>query len=103
MSLLALASTRRRGLEPPTTGSTVRNDGATFDCYAPKEATGARNVVDRIAQKVGNRQAERIVLNLDDSRLGLPEIEKVLVENPIADLKEILVVRGGAVTRLFPR
>lgn len=52
--------------------------------------------------KQGKLQADRIVLNLDDSPHTLDVLKDILTRKPIADLKEILVVRGGQVIPFFP-
>jgi len=61
-----------------------------------------RNVWDRVRQKVTDDQAKRIVLNLDDSPLATATVAKQFKDWAIAGLEEVLVVRGGEVTRIFP-
>ncbi len=61
---------------------------------------------DRIRNSISNKvregQSNRIVLNLDDSGIRLEEIRNVLERRPIANLKEIIVIRNGKVTQFFP-
>jgi len=76
-------------------------NGEYADCYAPS-TDKARNIRDNIAKKVNEEQAERIVLNLDDSPVTLEVIKKQLTENPIADLKELIIIKGGKLTRPHP-
>jgi hypothetical protein len=72
-----------------------------FDCYAP-DSSNLDNVRDAISRKVKSGQADRIVLNLDDSPRSTDEIKDVLQRKPIADLKEIFVVKDGKVVRFYP-
>jgi hypothetical protein len=80
-------------------------EGEYMDCYSPTSAD-PDNVRDQISSKLrdkaGNLQADRIVLNLDDSPLSNDQIKDILTRKPIADLKEIIVVRGGKSVPFFP-
>ncbi|WP_456062029.1 SitA5 family polymorphic toxin [Archangium lipolyticum] len=77
-------------------------DGEYYDCYAPTSSR-ARNIADHIWKfKVEPGQAERIILNLDDSGVALGLMRKQLEDWPIPGLKAVLVIRGGKVIRLFP-
>jgi len=76
-------------------------NGEYADCYAPI-TDNALNVRDTISAKVSRRQADRIVLNLDDTPLTPETMKKQLLENPIADLRELIVIKGGKLTRLHP-
>jgi len=91
---------RPNGKEPD-----YKVEGEYFDCYAP-ETGDLDNLRDQISSKVrdkaGKLQAERIVLNLDDSPLSNDQIKDILSRKPIADLKEIIVVRGGKSIPFFP-
>nr|QKW93703.1 HNH/ENDo VIi superfamily nuclease [Vitiosangium cumulatum] len=69
-------------------------NGEYADCYAPS-TDNPRNIRDAIARKVNGRQADRIVLNLEDSQVTLEALKKQLLDDPIADLKEIIIVKGG--------
>ena len=75
-------------------------EGSIFECYTPQAGTPVRNIHDVIAGKVP-RQAERMVLNMDnvenpDSLIAA--LKAFLIEHPIPDLKEVLIVRGGRVS-----
>lgn len=76
-------------------------EGEYFDCYAP-DSSNLDNVRDAISRKVKSGQADRIVLNLDDSPRSMDEIKDVLRRKPIADLKEIFVVKDGKVIPFYP-
>ena len=76
-------------------------DGKYFDCYAP-DSDNLDQIRKTLSRKVGDGQADRIVLNLDDCPRSPSEIEDVLRRKPIAGLKEIIVVNNGQVTPFYP-
>jgi hypothetical protein len=76
-------------------------NGEYADCYAPSN-NDPRSILDRVARKVNEKQAERIILNLDDSQVEMGALKEHLRENPIADLKEIIIIRGGKVILFHP-
>jgi hypothetical protein len=76
-------------------------NGEYADCYAPN-TDNPRNIVGRIAGKVDKEQANRIVLNLDDSKVELDALKKQLLENPIANLKDIIVIRDKKIILFYP-
>jgi hypothetical protein len=79
-----------------------RIEGRTFDCYAPS-SDRARNIAANIERaKVMPGQADRIVLNLDDSAVSLEALRIQLTHFPIAGLQEVIVVRGRSVVPFFP-
>jgi hypothetical protein len=51
---------------------------------------------------VVKEQADRIVLNLDDSGVTLEAMGRQLLDWPIPGLKEVLAIRDGVVTPLYP-
>ncbi len=53
-------------------------------------------------EKVARGQAERIVLNLDDSAVPLDALRRQLTDYPIAGLREIIIVKDDMVLHLFP-
>lgn len=76
-------------------------EGKTFDCYSPS-TTSNKGVRDTISKKV-NTQAERVVLNIQDWTGDLESFRKYLKEDPITDLKEILVInKDGSIIHFFP-
>lgn len=77
-------------------------DGEYYDCYAPS-TSNARSIADRIRDdKVLAGQADRIILNLEDSNVGLDAMRKQLMEWPIPGLKRVIVIRDGRVIPFFP-
>lgn len=76
-------------------------DGEYFDCYAPS-TPNPRSIASGIKRKVDSLQAQRIVLNLDDSGVALEALKQQLQDFPIPGLLEVLVVRNGQLIRFFP-
>ncbi|HYO60165.1 MAG TPA: hypothetical protein VEU50_46170 [Archangium sp.] len=76
-------------------------NGDYADCYAPS-TSDPHNILRAIGKKVNERQADRIVLNLDDSQVTLEALGKQLLEDPIADLKEIIVIANRQIILFFP-
>ncbi len=89
-------SPRSNGKEPD-----YKINGEYADCYAPR-TSNPRSILDTVAGKVNEKQADRIVLNLDDSQVTLEALQKQLLENPIPDLKEIIVLKNGRVILFHP-
>ncbi|WP_297430328.1 polymorphic toxin-type HINT domain-containing protein [Clostridium sp.] len=83
-------------------------ENEVFDCYSPNPDTSIDNITRTITKKT-KTQAERIVLNLDD--YPAEEIQKVYdailrktnENGDLKNLKELLVVMDGKITRLFVR
>ena len=71
-------------------------EGEYFDCYAPSKNKSLKGIWDEIDGKVP-RQANRIVLNLDDWGGDIEQIKAYFNEYPVEGLDEILVVREGQV------
>ena len=63
----------------------------------------ARNIWELIRrEKVAREQANRIILNLDDSSVTLPDLKRQFDDWPMPGLKEVIVVRGGRVIPFWP-
>jgi hypothetical protein len=56
----------------------------------------------KLSKKVSQDQADRIVLNMDDTSATTDQVADMLRRKPIADLKEIIVVKDGKVIPFFP-
>jgi hypothetical protein len=80
-------------------------DDEWWDCYAPR-GTSTRTIHTAIRDKVGkseaDRQADRIILNLDGCSVSPEEIRARLERSPIRGLQEIKIVKGGKVTQFYP-
>jgi hypothetical protein len=75
-------------------------EGLVFDHMAPTTPR-AWNIWSRVGKKVSERQATRIVLNIDGSKARVDDLREQF-RRPIPGLEEVLVIRRGEVRRLFP-
>ena len=78
-----------------------RIEGQIFDNYAPTTKS-PRNIWFTVSEKVKKEQASRIVLNLNDTEVGVDALRSQFASWPVDGLQEILVVRGDQVIPLFP-
>ncbi len=79
-----------------------RIKGEYYDCYAPNSPS-ARNIATNLqVQKVDGAQADRIILNLDDTGVTIEAMKQQLVAWPIPGLKELIAIKAGRVVVLFP-
>jgi hypothetical protein len=79
-----------------------RIEGRIFDNYAPSTSR-ARNIWDLIREeKVDRGQADRIILNLEDSHITLVDLSRQFNDWPMPGLLEVIVVRGGQVIPFWP-
>ncbi|MFD7846350.1 hypothetical protein ACFV4K_25830 [Nocardia sp. NPDC059764] len=76
-------------------------EGDYFDCLAPS-SSNIDQVRKGISKKVSGEQARRIVLNLDQTRVGPADVAAILYRKPVADLKEVLAVKDGRIIQLYP-
>ncbi|PTL83160.1 hypothetical protein [Vitiosangium sp. GDMCC 1.1324] len=76
-------------------------NGEYADCYAPS-TDAPRSILDTVAKKVNKGQANRIVLNLEDSHVTLEALKEELLKNPIAALKEIIIIKDGKIILFYP-
>jgi hypothetical protein len=79
-----------------------RIEGEIFDCYSPN-TSDPRSIVDMINKKVVRGQADRIVLNLEDSGITRNELRQAITDYGAKDLKEVIVIdQNGNVVRFYP-
>lgn len=77
-------------------------NGEYYDCMAPS-TSNARNVARRIqTEKIDEGQADKIILNLEDSAITLEAMRQQLAGWPIPGLKQVLAIKDGKVVVLFP-
>jgi len=74
-------------------------NGEIFDNYAPTSSS-ARNIWTTAEGKVTSGQTNRLILNLDDSKVSLDALRSQFNDYPIEGLEEVLIVRHGAVSKL---
>ena len=76
-------------------------EGKYFDCVSPT-SNNIDQVRKGIADKVTEAQADRIIVNLDDSKFDPSDIADVLARKPKEGLQEVIVVKDGVITPVFP-
>lgn len=77
-------------------------EGRVFDVYSPG-TDNSRNLRGRIARKVSEGQARRIVVNLQNSTLTRAELERSLRRDPIFGLQEVITIdQEGRIGHAFP-
>jgi hypothetical protein len=77
-------------------------NGEYYDCLAPSTSK-ARNIASRIEdEKVVPGQADKIILNLEDSPVTIEAMKKQLLNWPIPGLKEVIAIKDGKLILLFP-
>ena len=79
-----------------------RIEGRIFDNYAPS-TSNPRNIWSEIQNaKVNSGQADRIVLNLEDSSVSIDALRRQFHDWPMPGLREVIVIRDGSVSHLWP-
>ncbi|MGI9056286.1 MAG: hypothetical protein ACR2F2_10855 [Pyrinomonadaceae bacterium] len=92
----------------PDKNPDFRIEGKIFDNLAIKENPMSNpknlpmNTRNSIADKIVKGQTTRVMLNLDESKLSLQELKQVLLDNPIENLKEIIIMKKGEISHFFP-
>jgi hypothetical protein len=69
-------------------------EGRYFDCYSPNN-NKPRNIWSEVRDKVTEKQANRIVINLDNSSVEISALRKQFEIWPIADLREVIFLKNG--------
>ncbi len=73
-----------------------------FDGYSPKTSNIER-IHERIKDKViTKQQADRIILNLEDTIITANDVRNILTRKPINGLKEIIAIKNNQLIQLFP-
>jgi hypothetical protein len=88
-------STKRLGSRPDFV-----IEGKVFDNYAPT-SNKLTHISEQISKKMP-KQAQRIVLNLDDCPLSVQEIEDYLQANRIPKLEEVITIQRGNIQHIYP-
>jgi len=79
-----------------------RINGLYYDCMAPSTPS-VRNIASRIKrEKIDPGQADRVVLNLDDTSVTTEAVRKQLLDWPIPGLKELIAIKDRKIILLFP-
>lgn len=77
-------------------------EGRIFDCYTPDTRTPLRSMRSRMRNKAKKGQAERFVVNLDRSGYSAEDLRDFLNQHPSSSVREVLVVKDGDVSRVWP-
>ena len=105
---------RQRMVLDPNTGEaagesiavTTHPDGTRTYVYnvgrSDPEYNRGRNIRGEIRTKVKEEQADRIVLNLDDTSVTPAEMKETLASKPIAGLQEVITIKDGKIQHIFP-
>lgn len=78
-----------------------RIEGEVFDCKAP-DTSRPRNAAKAMETALQDGQADRFVLNLEDSSITPEAMKKQLTDWPIEGLKEVLAIKNGEVIPIWP-
>jgi Contact-dependent growth inhibition CdiA C-terminal domain len=77
-------------------------EGEIFDGYSPNKSTSIQNVIKSVKKKTENNQARRILINLDDSNVSIPNLAKELRLSKLPLLDEVIVIKHGKITKIYP-
>jgi hypothetical protein len=101
---LARAGYRIRRLPPDPNDSSpdFEIEGFIFDCFTPRPTTKPSGIRNALRAKIRKGQADRFVVNLDRSDLIAKNVRDYLERYPSARLKEVLIIKSGIVTRVWP-
>ncbi len=78
-----------------------RINGEIFDNMAPSTSS-PRSIWTTAKGKVDSGQANRLVINLEDSAVSIDDLKTQFNDWPISGLQEVLVIRNGKVLHFFP-
>jgi len=83
-----------------------RIEGEIFDCYAPRYKRDPRRIFNHVkSEKIETGQTQRVVLNLDDTRVRIKALRREFDRrrNEVPDLQQVLAVKGNTVFKVFPK
>jgi Contact-dependent growth inhibition CdiA C-terminal domain len=80
----------------------LKIEGKIFDAYTPSETKNVRGVWFELNKKIQKGQADRFVVNMNESKLTLEQLTKQFKDFPMEKLKEVILVKNGKVTHFFP-
>lgn len=89
------------GMLPNGKNPDYKIEGRYFDCLSPK-SNNIDQIRKGISRKVRSGQADRIVLNLDDSLFVPNDITEVLSRKPIKNLQEVIGIKGSRIIQIYP-
>ncbi|MEN3753879.1 hypothetical protein ABC733_18155 [Mangrovibacter sp. SLW1] len=68
-----------------------RINGEIFDNYAPK-SNSVRNIYSEVKSKIDKGQTANVVINMSDTKVSVPELQKQLTQWPIMGLDKVIVI-----------
>lgn len=68
-----------------------RINGEVFDNYAPK-SNSVRNIYSEVKSKIDKGQTSNVVINMSDTKVNVPELQKQLTQWPIMGLDKVIVI-----------
>jgi hypothetical protein len=101
-----LAKAGYRVVQNPTVAGTTRNpdylvEGRVFDCYAPTNSK-PRAIATTLEGKIKKGQAQRFILNLEDSAVEQQALREQFTQYPVPGLEEIIIIKQGQVVPFIP-
>jgi len=89
---------------PGTRNPDLRIEGRVFDVYSPDYGTSAKSIFAAVKLKAATGQATRVVINLANSRVRRPRLEREFRQRreEAPEIEEVLVIKQGAVFRIYP-
>ena len=76
-------------------------EGRIFDCYAPTSSK-PRFIASTLEGKIEKGQAQRFILNLEDSNVDINVLRQQFTQYPVPGLKEIIIIKHGQVQPFIP-
>lgn len=87
---------------PGSRNPDYRVNGQIMDCYAPT-SDKPRNIATEIQKKIDKDQADRIVLDMQDSPVEMSKMNAQLHDWPNPGLKEVIAIdKDGNLMHLYP-
>lgn len=68
-----------------------RINGEIFDNYAPR-SNSVRNIYSEVKTKIDKGQTSNVVINMSDTKISIPELQKQLTQWPIMGLDKVIVI-----------
>jgi len=87
---------RKPPVKPNGKNPDYQIEGRYFDCYSPRNPN-PRNIWREVQNKVKEGQADRIVVNLDNSSVDLSALREQFAKWPIENLREVFFIKGGKI------
>jgi hypothetical protein len=105
-SAVILAQAGYKVEQNPTVAGTTRNpdyliENRVFDCYAPTNSK-PRSIASTLEGKIKKGQAQRFILNLEDSHVDIQALQQQFTQYPVAGLQEVIVIKHQQVIPFIP-